>query len=84
MRLAAHGGGPEPAQRRRGDGRRRARGEPEAAAERDRRGGDSPRVHPLQPRQPVPLGSHLRRAGRNQSDRPRALDSRFLLIFEVL
>ena len=60
---AAHGGGAEPAVRRRGDGRGRPRGEPQAAAEGHRGGGDPARIHPVQPRQPLPLWEDLRRPG---------------------
>lgn len=61
---AAHGGGVKSPIRRRGDGRRRPGREPEAAAEGHRGGGDPARLHPVQRREPLPLGAHLRRPGK--------------------
>lgn len=61
--VAAHSGGAEPAERRRGDGGRGSRGESEVEAEGHWGGRNPPGFYPLQPRQPLPLRSHLRCTG---------------------
>lgn len=67
---AAHSGGVKSPIRRRGDGRRRPGREPEAAAEGHRGGGDPAGLHPVQRREPLPLGAYLRRPGQFPATTP--------------
>lgn len=60
---AAHGGGVKSPIRRCGNGRRRPRREPQVAAEGHRGGGDPTGLYPVQRREPLPLGAHVRRPG---------------------